>query len=81
MIDSIPPTLPANRAVPSAVTADRAVVDSDQPQPAAGTSSQRLFGPAPEPLNRRGRRHIAGEIRRSERQIFRSLKRVRHSDR
>lgn len=51
MIDS-PPT--ADRAVPSAVTNDRAI-------------------PAPEPLNRRGRRHLAGAIRRSERQIFRSL--------
>lgn len=80
MIDQ-PPTLPADRAVPTVVTSDRAIAGADQPDRAvAGTSSQFLTAPR-EPLNRRGRRYLAGEIRRSERRIDRSLIRQELADR
>jgi hypothetical protein len=80
MIDQLPP-LTADRAVPTAVTQDRAVAGADQPDgAAAGTSTQFRTGPR-EPLNRRGRRHLAGEIRRSERRIDRSLIRQELDDR
>jgi hypothetical protein len=73
MIDQLPPTLPGDRAVPTAVTHDRAIAGADQPDRAvAGTASQFLNAPR-EPLNRRGRRHLSALIRRSERQIQRSL--------
>lgn len=81
MIDSLPPTLSTDRAVPSVVTNDRAIPGSDQPDKAAGGGRQFLFGEAPEPLNRRGRRHLAGEMRRTERRIFRSLVRQQSAER
>lgn len=74
MIDQLPPPT-ADRAVPTAATAHRAIAGADQPdRAAAGTSSQLLTAPR-EPLNRRGRRYLAGQIRRSERRIDRSLRR------
>jgi len=74
MITDTPP-LTADRAVPTVVTSDRAIAGPDQPDSAAaGTSTQFRTTPR-EPLNRRGRRHLAGEIRRSERRIDRSLRR------
>ncbi len=54
--------LTADHAVPTVVTTDRAIAGPDQPE-------------TPEPLNRRGRRHLVGLIRRSQRQLERSLRR------
>lgn len=52
---------------PTITAVDRAVPGPDRPD-------NRAFDPDPEPFNRRGRRFIAREIRRSDRQIARGLR-------
>jgi hypothetical protein len=74
----IPSTTPPsiNRSLDNTVMTDRAIAGSDTTDRAAATTAiEDLFGPVREPLNRRGRRAIESEIRRSERRTFRSLNR------
>lgn len=69
----IPSTTPPStvRQLDTIVATDRAIPGRELTDRAAATS--RPFTKAdPEPVNRRGRRHLASEIKRTERSIFRS---------
>jgi hypothetical protein len=74
------PQPPADRAVPTAVTNDRAIAGPDQPTDRATTPRYTPFDSNPEPLNRRGRRHMEREIRRISRSIFRTACRHRSAE-
>ena len=56
--------------------ADRALSDQDQP-----STQNRIFLSPPEPLNRRGRRNLAAEVRRADRRAMRSLRHQEIEDR
>jgi hypothetical protein len=60
-------TYPTERAVPTATATDRAIAGPDQPD------FRGYFDEAPEQPNRRGRRHLARDMKRTDRNIFRSL--------